>query len=261
MPWFRIDDSLPDHPDVIDLLEKRGGFSALGLWTLAGAWSARQLTDGFISGSVLKRLGGTKKQASALVDAGLWEAAEGGHKFKNWLKYQPSSADVNAKREAARTRMKRARSRERSPEQHGHVREPRPVPSRPVPTPTEGSGALFREMVSAFREITGRDDFKHEPWTGTEVQCLREMRATCEDMGTFRARLSARVAKDGDFACGQRLTWWVDAVKAPVGVPAGSAAPKPAYHQLADLSDHDDPGNSIPAPPEARNRFRKRGQA
>lgn len=135
MPWFKVDDSLSDHPDVLALLERRNGFAALGLWTVSGAWSSRQLTEGLISSVALKRLGGTRSQALALVDAGLWEAVDGGYQFRNWLKWQPSKRSVQDKRDAARERMQRHRSREQAGEPTRAVQPPRPDPTRPDPEP------------------------------------------------------------------------------------------------------------------------------
>jgi hypothetical protein len=43
MTWFKIDDSFYDHPKVFDAPD-----CAVALWTRAGTWSARNLTDGFV---------------------------------------------------------------------------------------------------------------------------------------------------------------------------------------------------------------------
>jgi hypothetical protein len=40
---FRVSDGFPDHPKTLGLT-----LEAIGLWTLAGCWCARYLTDGYI---------------------------------------------------------------------------------------------------------------------------------------------------------------------------------------------------------------------
>ena len=54
MPWFNVDDGFYDHPKVDDL-----PLEAVGLWTLAGAYCMRQLTDGAITESRVRKFGGT----------------------------------------------------------------------------------------------------------------------------------------------------------------------------------------------------------
>lgn len=83
---------------------------AVGLWSLAGSWCAKYLTDGYVPSKTLPRLGGTPALAQDLHDAGLWEPAEGGWQFKDWADYQPSKAEVEAERLAARERMKKVRA-------------------------------------------------------------------------------------------------------------------------------------------------------
>lgn len=45
--------------------------AARGLWVSAGSYCARHLTDGAITGSQIRAIGGTSKQAEKLVAAGL----------------------------------------------------------------------------------------------------------------------------------------------------------------------------------------------
>jgi hypothetical protein len=105
MPWFKVDDGFHGHPKVMDL-----SLPSVGLWTLAGSWCAKYLTDGYVPSKTLPRLGGTVGQAEELHGAGLWEPAEGGWQFKDWADYQPSKAEVEAERLAARERMKKVRA-------------------------------------------------------------------------------------------------------------------------------------------------------
>lgn len=105
MPWFKIDDGFHGHPKVVELT-----LGAVGLWTLAGSWCAKYLTDGFVPTKTVIRLGGSIDEALELEHAGLWYSADGGHQFKDWADYQPLKADVEAERFAAQERMRKVRA-------------------------------------------------------------------------------------------------------------------------------------------------------
>jgi len=96
--WFKVDDKLHDHRKT-----RAAGKAAMGVWVLAGSWSADNLTDGFIPVSVLSRWG-TRADANRLVAAGLWTQAEQdgekGWRFHQWTDLQPSRAQKLAEREA-----------------------------------------------------------------------------------------------------------------------------------------------------------------
>src|SRR5699024_10465837 len=107
MAWFKIDDNFYDHPKVDEL-----SLEAIGLWAVCGTYVARHLTDGFIAARRVTRLGGTDELAAKLVDAELWDPADGGYTFRNWREYQPTRAEVEGKREQARRRQQRKRQRD-----------------------------------------------------------------------------------------------------------------------------------------------------
>src|SRR5699024_8136853 len=143
MPWFKVDDNLDFHPKVI-----AAGNSAMGLWVRAGAYCAKQLTDGFVPRQMLNALGGRQRDVSQLVNAGLWvpgsatdqpengqtlatdqpengqapdsDSASRGRKdrtkvegwwFRNWEDFQPTKAQVEADRRATAERVKAWRKR------------------------------------------------------------------------------------------------------------------------------------------------------
>ena len=105
MAWFKVDDKLHSHKK-----SARAGVAAMGLWTLAGSWSADQLTDGFIPDYIAERLapGASEQLAKELVAAGLWvdDVYDGdtGWRFRDWTDYQPTRDDVEAQREVSRRR-------------------------------------------------------------------------------------------------------------------------------------------------------------
>lgn len=110
MTWFRVDDGFYDHPKVLD-----AGVAAIGLWTLAGAYCARHLTDGVITDRQIRAIGGTRKQAQKLVESGLW-SCDGAppnarrYFFNDWREYQPSRDDVTTRRRDDAERKRAARA-------------------------------------------------------------------------------------------------------------------------------------------------------
>ena len=166
MAWYKVDDRLPTSRKLLRIPRAQRK-AAIGVWTLAGAWSSHDETDGFVPAYVIDDWGGDENDANALIKAGLWEHAEhdgdAGYQFVNWSEYQPLAADMEAKRAADRER-KRAQARGkggkfagRTVEGSDSARNPdgiqadserktsdstvpgpaRPDPSRPGPAPKE----------------------------------------------------------------------------------------------------------------------------
>lgn len=173
MPWFRVDDSFGDHPKVLDL-----DLATIGLWTLAGTYASRYLTDGLITDSALRRIAphvsiGTKRKLAArLVAAGLWELVDDGTQIHDFGDYNPDAATEKEKRrkraEAGRKGGERSGATRRSkaeanreanaspdaePNASRSVRTPsRPVPSRPVPEATAADLSTGRPPLGDDRE-------------------------------------------------------------------------------------------------------------
>ncbi|MDK6807719.1 hypothetical protein QP365_09070 [Corynebacterium aurimucosum] len=161
MPWFKVDDGFYDHPKVLEL-----DMAARGLWVMAGAYCARHLTDGVITGRQIKVIGGTQKQAEKLVAAGLWSADDAPpsarrYVFNDWREFQPTRDDVLSKRreDAERKRLARGVKRDKQQERKNvradvqpdseapsalpGLRAPSalPGPARPDPSPSGGTGS------------------------------------------------------------------------------------------------------------------------
>jgi hypothetical protein len=95
MTWFKVDDSFYDHPKVFDAPD-----CALALWTRAGAWSARNLTDGFVPAGMPARFCDDPERAvKELLNRGLWRRTKGGYLFHDWSVYQPTKEEVIAGRD------------------------------------------------------------------------------------------------------------------------------------------------------------------
>ena len=99
MAWFKIDDKLITSQKVL-MIPRSLRPTALGVWTLCGTWSAHAMSDGFVPDHVLDEYGCTDEVRHALLFSGLWDDAEGGIEFHDWCDYQPTRAELEAKRDA-----------------------------------------------------------------------------------------------------------------------------------------------------------------
>lgn len=118
MPWFKVDDGLHSHPKP-----RRAGLGAMGLWTVAGSWSAQHAQEGFVPDWFVAGWPSGRKHAGQLVEAGLWQpvtvAAETGWRFHDWEHFQPSKEEIERDREHNRERQKRFREKRRQARENG----------------------------------------------------------------------------------------------------------------------------------------------
>lgn len=186
MPWFRIDDSFHCHPKVME-----AGTAAAGLWVRCGCYSAQHLTDGFVPASIAAMYG-TPRMASRLVSAGLWSENVNGFTMKDFSDYNPSRADVEKERSAARERMRARRSgevRANTDRSSDDVRGPRPDPTRNRTTTTpNGVVDAPQKRTRQKTEATRLDDWLPSPadveWAraeGLPDEWVREQTARFRD--------------------------------------------------------------------------------
>jgi hypothetical protein len=173
IPWFKVDDGLVGNKKF-SRIPRGERMAATGLWTTAGSWCARELTDGFVPEHMVSEMGGTSRQAASLVSACLWVTASGGYQFVNWDEYQPTREQVESERAAAKARQQKARDKARQLRESGIVtlasRRDDPVtngvshgsvtpgvtgpPTRPDPAPKRERQPLpasrFAEFWSAY---------------------------------------------------------------------------------------------------------------
>lgn len=86
----------------------------MGLWTVAGSWSSQQLTEGFVPEWFVATWPNGKKLARALVEAGLWNEADGpepGWTFHDWTDANPTAEKEKERRRKARERQRRLREK------------------------------------------------------------------------------------------------------------------------------------------------------
>ena len=103
MSWFKTDDGFWCHRK---LMRMSGAVRLLaaGAWVIAASWSSQQLTDGHVGHADLPAIfpGVPPKLLTTaireLVRQGLWEEADDGWQFHDWLARNPSRAQVEADR-------------------------------------------------------------------------------------------------------------------------------------------------------------------
>lgn len=161
MAWVKLDDQFPDHPKIV-----QAGPLAGWLHICAIAYCNRFLTDGFVPAAQVPRLAdfaglaevvsvadglagmGSDVEPAMLADRlvafGVWEQAVGGYLIHNYLDFQPSKAEVEARRKqrvsAGRrgglAKAKRTASDTLGEREANGVAESCPVPV-PVPVPKD----------------------------------------------------------------------------------------------------------------------------
>lgn len=146
MAWFKVDDRLWSHPKWLNL-----PLEAKALWVSAGSYCAEHESDGFISRQTLAIVLPNSRQtraATALVKVGLWEQVEGGYRFHNWERYQPSKAQQQAKRQATKERVERWRNAQCNAVSNAvsnGVSNASPDPTRPVPIKETNNYVVSKE--------------------------------------------------------------------------------------------------------------------
>lgn len=152
MVWQKIDDQFGVSKKVIRI-PKRRRQQCIGLWTLAGNYAVRALTDGVLEEHELDELDARRADVDELVRVELMHrhgfecdsefcvpAPENGVTLHDFLRYNPSRADVEANREAERVRKAAYRESKRRPAgtpggtpagSDAASEHPVPVPSRP----------------------------------------------------------------------------------------------------------------------------------
>lgn len=109
MAWVKLDDKR-----ALNRKLRAAGFAARGLDEAAICWSAHEESDGFISDADLTMLANLhgcrtfKPLVEALVKVNRWVRWEdpNGYEIVDYLKYNPSRADLEAARERDRKRKR-----------------------------------------------------------------------------------------------------------------------------------------------------------
>jgi len=158
MTWVKLDDAFATHPKIVPI-----GPHALALHIWGLCFSARHLTDGFVSIADLSGFPWVSKRSALirdlgrLEDAGLWRAVEGGYVIHDYLDYNPSAAQVKQKRAASaarQARLRRRRSKPRHVSSNGVTQEWSNAVSHTSPVP-EGDALTGRSPSSGGDALGG----------------------------------------------------------------------------------------------------------
>lgn len=111
--WVRVDANLHSNHKVLTLLDERGGDHALCVYVFSLGYSGGHGTAGFIPRSALGLFHGKARDASLLVDVGMWDELSGGWDIHDWLEYQPTDEESKTRsdkaKKAAEARWSKAR--------------------------------------------------------------------------------------------------------------------------------------------------------
>ncbi len=188
---------------------------------------------------------------------------EGGWVLINYLAYRDRRR-ADARKEQNKEAQQRARDRkkasarvstrvqgqQKSAQEEGEGEGEEEIPQTPTGAEDSKSQDPLLEFAVAWRELTGRSEFKEFVASsmvgGTEAQALAEFRKACGgSVVEFRARVTARLANDrNDFNLSQTLVRWSsDMINVPAKAPAARSGPTAAYH--APLKPRDDDGPPV----------------
>lgn len=190
MPWFHVDDGFSNSKPVMRI-PRRYRPVCIGVWTLTGAWSAKELTDGFIPHAVLEEYGATSRVVELLVDADLWELTDSGINFRNWAKWQRTKRQVLDYRSAEADRKRNWRNgKKQSPDQQEseasaecpagtHTGVPYGVPygvrdvsALPIPIPKPEPKEEQKDLASQAPPADKRGQRIPEDWNPSEATKL-----------------------------------------------------------------------------------------
>ena len=201
MPWLKVDDGFYDHPKLDDV-----PLEAVGLWLMCATYSARHLTDGFVSSSRVARMGGTEAMTTALVGAGLWVREGDGFRYKDWHEYQPSRAQVEEQRDRKRDQTRERVRKHRAAKGNGgnaHVTRVTALHGN-----ADGNANVETASKTASNDATGHD------------ACNAPCNAECNAQEGHETPENGRFEHENDPSCNARYN--------SVTPPPGNAPVTPA---------------------------------
>jgi len=99
LPWIRVDAQMMNHPKIARLRQRRAD-RLIVTHLAAMMWSGHHGTGGHVPEYALPMVQATRKDANALVEAGLWDPdLEGdGWRIHDWDDYNPSRQAIESMR-------------------------------------------------------------------------------------------------------------------------------------------------------------------
>lgn len=102
LPWVRLDSNIASHDKILRLLDRRGGKAIAFVYVCSLGYAGGNGTDGLIPFAALPFIHGSKRDAEALVEVGLWEPHPFGWLIHNYAERQQVAATTAAIRAAQR---------------------------------------------------------------------------------------------------------------------------------------------------------------
>lgn len=199
MGWVKLDDAF-----FTDQRAVRAGPDGRALYLAGLCFCARNETDGRIDSEalpVIAALAGVPQDVAArLITIGLWTQRDDCWVVPNYLRYNPSREQLEAKRAADAERQRRSRSESRrDSEATGDVSPS--VPSRPVP---DG-------VLSSSSSVTGTGDdgcpqVPEEVW----VEYARLKRAQSKEPVRNPSQWDAKVIRNAKAEQGAQAAKWLE---------------------------------------------------
>ncbi len=157
MAWARLDDAMCFHEKVVE-----AGNAAVGVWVRLISWSSQHLTDGEVPEKVARLVAGESRGAlAALERANLVLRRSqsnpkdpGVYVIHDYLEYNPSKAEVEAKREKDRVR----KGGISAPVPPGPTAASAPPdPTRPDPYPSQNTvhGITIGDVLARINDWDG----------------------------------------------------------------------------------------------------------
>lgn len=156
MSYVRFVPGFLRHPKLA-----RCSAKAVVLWVAGVDYCVISASDGFLPGAVVASLCPQVKPKAAprfvseLVAAGLLDRCVGGYRIHDYLKYNPSKAQVEAEQQAARVRYRRWKE--------ANILNAVATPSTTTPTGLSGLSGQSKNPPTAPQGASGRDDVLSTP--------------------------------------------------------------------------------------------------
>ncbi len=164
MSWFKIDDNSTFHPKII-----QAGNEAWGAFCRMGAYSSAHLTEGFIPAAIALTIA-PKKVLAKLIECRLLDASPEGYCIHDYLKYNPSAAEVQSKREARSEAGRKGglNSSQAKQQAKGQAIASANTQSKINPDPTRPLPSVLSEHKDARRGVqeSGEDTDPYDPTGG-----------------------------------------------------------------------------------------------
>lgn len=175
MAWFKVDDGFYTSQKVMRIPREIRP-QALGVWLMAGTWSADKMTDGVVPAHILNEFGCNTEIFDAMIKSGLWKLHPDVNPgddvvivFHDWCEYQPTREQMLAKREE--THAKKVAAGRKGADARWHknskaiaenskaIASDSPVPE-PVPEPIKNTSSPTVLMFDDFWNLWPRKEGK-----------------------------------------------------------------------------------------------------